>query len=235
MPRSIPDDRFELLVHEATEVFIARGYRHTQMADVARAVGVSKGTLYLYVESKEALFALCLLHSARLAALAKPASLPVAAPVPGELRALVEENLSREATLPALEQALKRPRARAIRNELEAVFRELYDVMEHHCRGIKLLDRCWDHPEIGSVWRMLGRELPRTRLADYVASRMEAGQLPRHPDPSLAARLALETCATWAVHIKWDRAPEDFGLDTAREAALAFVIGGLLGASTVRP
>ena len=35
----------------ATDVFIERGYRQTQMADVARAMGVAKGTVYLYVVS----------------------------------------------------------------------------------------------------------------------------------------------------------------------------------------
>ena len=56
MPRTIPDDRLAKLVDCATEVFIAQGYQRTQMADVAKALGVAKGTLYLYVESKDALF-----------------------------------------------------------------------------------------------------------------------------------------------------------------------------------
>ena len=49
MARHIPEDRIDGLIRAATEVFIARGYRLTQMADVAEAVGVAKGTLYGYV------------------------------------------------------------------------------------------------------------------------------------------------------------------------------------------
>ena len=60
MARAIPADRFRRLVDCATQVFIERGYAHTQMADVAEAMGIGKGTLYLYVESKEALFDLVL-------------------------------------------------------------------------------------------------------------------------------------------------------------------------------
>ena len=56
MARQIPDDRLAQLLEAATGVFIEQGYRRTQMADVAAALGVAKGTLYLYVESKEALF-----------------------------------------------------------------------------------------------------------------------------------------------------------------------------------
>jgi AcrR family transcriptional regulator len=44
------------LIEVATQTFVARGYRLTQMSDVAEALGVAKGTLYGYVESKEALF-----------------------------------------------------------------------------------------------------------------------------------------------------------------------------------
>ena len=73
MARRIPENRFDDLVDAATEVFIERGYRLTQMADIARAVGVAKGTLYGYVESKEALFELCLEHADRQSPLELPA------------------------------------------------------------------------------------------------------------------------------------------------------------------
>jgi AcrR family transcriptional regulator len=53
VPRQIPEDRFDQLVDCATKVFVEQGYRRTQMADVAEVMGVAKGTLYLYVESKE--------------------------------------------------------------------------------------------------------------------------------------------------------------------------------------
>jgi AcrR family transcriptional regulator len=44
------------IVAAALEVFVERGYAATKLADVARHAGVTKGTLYLYFESKEALF-----------------------------------------------------------------------------------------------------------------------------------------------------------------------------------
>jgi AcrR family transcriptional regulator len=40
----------------ALEVFAERGYADTRLEDVARKAGVAKGTIYLYVPSKEALF-----------------------------------------------------------------------------------------------------------------------------------------------------------------------------------
>jgi len=43
--RTIPPDRFRQLLQVATRIFVERGYRSTQMADVAEALGVAKGTL----------------------------------------------------------------------------------------------------------------------------------------------------------------------------------------------
>ena len=44
------------IVAAALEVFVERGFEGTKLADVARKAGVTKGTVYLYFESKEALF-----------------------------------------------------------------------------------------------------------------------------------------------------------------------------------
>ena len=50
------DARPEELVAAALEVFVERGYEGTTLADVARRAGVTKGTIHLYFENKEALF-----------------------------------------------------------------------------------------------------------------------------------------------------------------------------------
>lgn len=44
------------LTAAALELFVERGYAATRLEDVVAAAGVSKGTLYLYFDSKEALF-----------------------------------------------------------------------------------------------------------------------------------------------------------------------------------
>lgn len=44
------------LLDAALEVFVARGYSAARLDDVAALAGVSKGTLYLYYDSKEELF-----------------------------------------------------------------------------------------------------------------------------------------------------------------------------------
>src|SRR5215207_5824690 len=77
--RSRPEDRLEDVVRAGATVFAGRGYRRTQMADVAREMGVSPGNLYNYVEGKDALFYLVL----RRALGERPVDEPVVLPVMG--------------------------------------------------------------------------------------------------------------------------------------------------------
>lgn len=227
MPRTIPPGRFDDVVRNATEEFIARGYRRTQMSDIANAVGVSKATLYLYVESKAALFALCREHADTKTEIPLPTELPVTAATllldPTRAAKRIEE----AAALPRLHRALGVPRADDIAAELQGIIGELYDVTERNCRTIKLLDRCWDHPDLGGAWQAAGREGPRRILAEYVALRMRAGQLRSDLEPRLAARLIIESVATWAMHIKWDRAPEPFEPVSTRQSVIEFIVRGL--------
>ncbi len=51
-----PEKRRQVLAG-AREVFLARGFDAASMGDIARAAGVSKGTLYVYFGSKQDLFA----------------------------------------------------------------------------------------------------------------------------------------------------------------------------------
>lgn len=51
-----PEKRGQILAG-ARQVFFDRGYDAASMGDIARAAGVSKGTLYVYFQNKEDLFA----------------------------------------------------------------------------------------------------------------------------------------------------------------------------------
>lgn len=50
------DARPQELLAAALDLFVERGFAATRLDDVARRAGVSKGTLYLYFDSKEELF-----------------------------------------------------------------------------------------------------------------------------------------------------------------------------------
>ena len=232
MARRIPEHRFETLISAATEVFIARGYRLTQMADVAEAVGVAKGTLYVYVESKEALFQLCLEDATRRAhggePIGRPAVLPVPTPAPGQLSSWLSGQLLEHGKLPRLQDAIALDRATDIRRELDGVLGEMYDTQRAYAVAIQLVETAVGHPELGNQWHKLGREGTRDRVEQYLVARGRAGQLRTFDDPHLAARYVIECIATWAMHILWDPQPEAYADEATRDNTIAFLVRGLL-------
>jgi len=226
--RTIPEERFEALVEAATAVFLEQGYRRTQMADVARRLGVAKGTLYLYVEGKEALFHEVFRHVDREEPLGLPEALPVPAPPPGATLELVRKRVAEAARLPRLREALARRRVTDLPAELEGILRELYALLARHRRGIKLLDRCaHDHPELAAVWYATGREGALELLRRYLEDRIRRRRLPRVRDPAVTARLVIETLTFWAVHRHWDPSPQAVDESDVEDAVVEFLLRAL--------
>jgi len=88
--RRTTDDKRAAILDAALTLFGRYGYRRTSIDDIAHEAGIAKGTVYLYVENKEALFRALsqslldrVIDDARRAAAAK-------GEVAGRLRAILE-------------------------------------------------------------------------------------------------------------------------------------------------
>jgi AcrR family transcriptional regulator len=228
MARKTPPDRLPQLIACATKVFIEQGYRRTQMDDVATALGVAKGTLYLYVESKEALFDLVVRCADAEPPLPQFASLPLPTPKPGATLTYVRERLARNQTLPALTAALARQRVKDARTELTVILGELYDTLARNRHGIKLLDRsAQDLPELAALWFDNARGGLIATLAHYLETRMQHKLLRPLPDATITARLIIEALSFWAVHRHWDPRPQVVGETVARDTVVQFILNAL--------
>jgi AcrR family transcriptional regulator len=228
MPRRTPDSRFQELVEAASAVFIAQGYRRTQMADVATAMGVAKGTVYLYVESKEALFDVVLRYADAPRPLDPPDTMPVPTPPSGRTLRYVRDRLTEPASV-TLRQRLGRSRFHIGADELTVIFSEIYGSMARNRTGIKLVDRCAiDYPELAKLWFTEGREVLLSELSRYLTVGMGRGRLRVVPDPAIAARLVLETLVFWAVHRHWDPSPQPVDPTVVQDAVIQLLVGALL-------
>lgn len=204
-----PSGRFQDLVDTATAVFIAQGYRRTQIADVAAAMGVAKGTVYLYVESKEALFDLVLRFADVPRPLAAPSVLPVRTPPAGTTLRYVRTCLADAKSTAAVLAAATQRRVRNVDAELDGLLRGLYRTMARQRTGIKLVDRCAaDYPELARLWFTQGREAVVAAFVRYLETRRRGRQVAPMADVAVAARLIVETIVFWAVHRHWDPAPQ---------------------------
>ena len=228
MARRIPPGRLEHLVECATQVFIKQGYRRTQMSDVATAAGIAKGTLYLYVESKEALFDLVLRCADALQPVDNLTPLPIPTPPPGATVKYVQERLAQNQVLPALISALTLDHVADPRAELEGIIGELYGILARNRRAIELVDRSApDHPELAALWFEGARGGLMDGLTRYLDARIRHQLLRPVPDTAVAARLIIETMVFWAVHRHWDPHPQTVDDAVAQDTVVRFIVGAL--------
>ena len=228
MARKTPPNRLSQLIACATKVFIEQGYRRTQMDDVAAALGVAKGTLYLYVESKEALFDLVTRCADAAPPLPSFVQLPLPTPKPGATLAYVRDRLAKNQTLSVLTAALARQRVKDARAELAAILGELYDTLARNRYGIKLLDRsAQDLPELAALWFDTARGGLIATLAHYLETRMHRKLLRPLPDAAITARLIIEAVSFWAVHRHWDPHPQIVEETVARDTVVQFILNAL--------
>jgi AcrR family transcriptional regulator len=139
--------RLQEIAQAALGAFLQNGYRLTQVAHVSERLGVSVGSLYRYVESKEGLF--------HLAALESLDSLPQSLALPFKVRGLAEtvavltEMMAADPLWPALRERISRHPSGDVGAEAREIAAALFDAMQVRARFVGLLDRCaQDVPEL---------------------------------------------------------------------------------------
>src|SRR6266511_5113630 len=225
--RPQPEDRLEDVVRAGAAVFARRGYRRTQMADVAGEMGVSPGNLYNYVEGKDALFYLVL----RRMLGERRGEQELELPVTGASVTVTSEWMARRldfvSDFPELEGAFARGRASDQEAEVEAIVGELYDVLARMRLGVDMLERSVeDLPELARVFGEVRREL-FARYERYLRQRAKTGTI-RAAEPEAMAHLIVDLC-WWAA----GRRPNDphaaaISDATARQVVCRFVADALI-------
>lgn len=214
----------------AARVFARTGLKQARMADIAREMGVGHGSLYNYVESKEALFLLLVEQWGRpdvkLDERELPLRTPAMATIVEQLRGRVRETFP----LPSLDAALKRKAVANAQEELHTIVLELFVQTERSRDGANIMERsARDVPELfGLFFEQVRRDL-FGRLTRYVALRMTSGDF--HPaDPPTAARFIVETVTFFARHRFQDPHPQELDDEAVRQTIVDLVTRSLVPA-----
>ena len=199
MARPLDPNRLEDLAQAGFRCFASKGFRRTQMADVARELGCSPGSLYTYVASKEALFLLVLQRQNQDEALVLPEELPLEAPRSDDFLVEIRKALGRRVNMSMLVQAVEGPCPEDCGEEFERVVRTIYRALSAGRGVLILLERSvGDWPELSAQYGgSTGRYIKR--LKRYLEVRGEAGALDIGPSAHASARLIAETCAWFAI------------------------------------
>lgn len=233
MPRlraNISGKRLQELVAAALEVFCRRGYERSQVADVAKVMGVSAGAIYLYVESKEALFDLVIRHNASEdSAWLEDLEIPVPTPQPGSTVEFLREVLDRKGQWPLLEAALSTRRATDIRSELDGVVREQYRLMTRHRAGLVLLTRsALEFPGLAEVFVLGLRKRLLDCLGQYLRARIKSGQIRPLADVPATAAVLTQTIAWANLQRPFDPGLSAFSEQTIEDSTVDLIVSGLL-------
>jgi AcrR family transcriptional regulator len=226
MARSDPRRRLSELADAATVVFGRQGYHRTRTAEIAAEAGMASGSVFNYVESKEALFYLVFAHGFGALDAADP-DLPIATPAPGETVALISQHL-RKVQTPCLTAALDNQNPIDPGAELRGIVEERYDMLETLWPLLAVIERsAVDFPDLEEFYFRRLRVRYHDRLAKYLEQRAADGQLRLTPDSTLTARIVDESVTWFAWKRHEGRDAQRFDDELARETVMDFVCSAL--------
>jgi TetR/AcrR family transcriptional regulator, repressor for uid operon len=183
--------RRDQIIAAGLACFARSGYHATTMADVAAQAGVSKGTPYLYFDSKQALF--LALHEQWDCGAGQRVDLAIAA-------------------LPEAE----RQSPRAVLRAVAAAIAAHVQAESETCRVLMEARALAAHEVvIGAAVRAADQEMHR-RLEELFAAGVAAGEWPAGTDPALSARLF--TAGMYGLMAQWHLAPGSFSWPDAAAA-----------------
>ncbi|HEY4343402.1 MAG TPA: helix-turn-helix domain-containing protein [Parvibaculum sp.] len=217
MARAKPAGKLVEIADAALAAFGRTGFRLTQMTDVAKLCDMSAGALYGYVNDKEALFYIAVLTS--IGHLDPSMPLPVLAASTEDMLALLQHEIAGRNLWPLLKAALKREKAADVGGETAGIAGELYDLIAHDRRLIRLLDVCGrDIPEIADFFTRKIRGRYFDDFASYLKNRNAAGQMKDAVATPVSARALVEMVAWMAAHRHGEPIPLKVTEEEARRA-----------------
>ena len=207
-------------------VFGRQGYRRTRTAEIAAEAGMASGSVFNYVDSKEALFFLVFAHGFHALDEADPV-LPIATPAQGETVALISQHL-RKVETPCLTAALDNRNPDDPRAELQGIIEERYDMLEALWPLLAVMERsAVDFLDLEEFYFRRMRVRYHDRFARYLEQRASDGHLRLTPDPTLTARIVDESVTWFAWKRHEGRDARQFDDEQARKSVVEFVCTAL--------
>jgi AcrR family transcriptional regulator len=225
--RKKPDGRIIELAEAAVVLFTQRGYRLTQLSDVAGLCEISAGTVYGYVASKEALFHLAVAHA--VGALERDVQLPYRVVAPSDTLALIKTVSRKRARWPLLKAALTVATVDDVAAEARGIAKELYRLVQQERRIVWMIEKCLDElADIAKFYNRSVRGRYRADFSNYVQMRSKSGDFADFANPVPASHAIIEMVAWLGMHRHRDPITARISEGVAEQTAETLVSRALL-------
>jgi AcrR family transcriptional regulator len=197
--------RREQIIAAGLACFARSGYHATTMADVAAQAGVSKGTPYLYFDSKQALFL----------ALHEQWDCGTMQRIDAAIAGLPDRG---------------RQSPRAVLHAVAAAIAAHVQAEAETCRVLMEARALAAHEPVIAAAVRAADDRSHRQLEDLITAGVSAGEWPADTDPALAARLF--TAGLYGLMAQWHLAPGSFSWEAAAAALAASPAPGSTGSDT---
>lgn len=223
---SNPSERIRALLEAGESIFRHHDFKRAQMSDIASEMGCSTGTLYNYVENKEALFEQVVLFG-MTGDLPSADDLPLQLPNPGTTFTTIERRARELAEGWSIYQALDLDAPASAVEEVERMTNELFDFFARYYRVIEVMETSvLDYADLASTYDSGRQQMIFRPWTALIEKRGARGIYRPIKDPEWVTILIVEALAAGA----WKQRTKDKGYDEtrARRACLDFVLCALL-------
>jgi AcrR family transcriptional regulator len=196
-PRVTPENRIPDIVNAAIRVFGQKGFRLTQMEEIAAEAGISKATLYYYFKSKIHLFYYVLESGIPKNGATLPPPESVSVRSERDLFKLLKKRLKEGSRFKSIEEFLgKKTSDIDLAHEIAEITEEHWNICERNRIQIIILEKsAFEFPELAEIYDEYARQQILSQLEQYLEARTNLGLIrPLNSIPA-TARFIMESVA----------------------------------------
>lgn len=220
-----PKQRIADLFAAGTAVFRRKGFKRTQMSDVAAEMNCSTGTLYNYVDSKEALFEHAIV-AGFTQTLPDSETLPLGFPKPAAVE-VIKRRSQEIAEGSTLDQANRRQSVENPAEEVTLIVTAFFRFFSDYHPVLDMIEASHlDYPDVATAYLEARRDLVFDPWMRWVLRRQKAGLFRQDIDPVWTTRYLIEILA-WAAWKARDGG-DPYDEDRARDAIVKITLSSLL-------
>lgn len=212
--------RIHAIIEAATLLILRQGYSKTQISHIAKAVGVSVGTIYHdFVGKKEIMHYIlkCTIQpSFSTRELEKPISDEHFAGLEQDIVKLFEKSADE----------FKEPLLRKLNNySFEALISDAFDLLTRYAVGCLFIEKNqYDFPFLAENYRRYRKEFLST-MTEYLKTFMEKGTIREIDNIELTAVLIVETLSWWAMDMRYTSfETSDIPIEAAKKVCMDNII-----------